>query len=136
MSDIYQPLTSLETAVRNAMAGIGDEHAVLAELLRSDICVPSAGAVRPDGAGLTPLLLRSARFGTSMILAYDDVRHIDPQAAARAPHSLTVAGEWLVASMARDRGITLFVGPGVGCELSPELLAGVRQDQGRLTEAE
>ncbi len=122
----YQPLTSLEAAVRNAMAGIGDERAVLAELLKSDVCVPSASEVQTSGAGLTPLLLKSGRFDASMILAFDDVRHLDPQIAARAPHSLTVAGEWLVASMAPDRGITLFVGPGIGCELSPELLAGAR----------
>jgi len=123
---IYQPLTSLEAAVRNAMAGIGDEKAVLAELLKSDICVPSASNVQQSGAGLTPLLLQSQRFNASMILTFDDVRHIEPQVSARAPYSLTVAGEWLVASMARDRGITLFVGPGIGCELSPELLASAR----------
>ena len=126
----YQPLTSLEAAVRNAMAGIGDERAVLAELIKSDICVPSATEVGQDGAGLTPLLLRSARFDASMILTYDDVRHLEPQVLARAPHSLTVAGEWLVASMAPDRGITLFVGPGIGCELSPELLTGERLRRG------
>lgn len=127
MTDIaYQPLTSLEATVRNAMAGIGDERAVLAELLRSDVCVPSASDVQTSGAGLTPLLLKSARFDASMILAFDDVGHLDPKVSARAAHSLTVAGEWLVASMAPDKGITLFVGPGVGCELSPALLAEAR----------
>ena len=122
----YQPLTSLEAAVRNAVAGIGDEHDVLADLLKSDICVPSASEVAANGTGLTPLLLNSARFGASMILAYDDVRHLDPQAVARAPHSLTVAGAWLVANMAPGRGITVFVGAGIACELSPALLAGAR----------
>jgi hypothetical protein len=126
----YQPLTALEAAVRNAMAGTGDERDVLTELMASDIWVPSVSEVQPDGKGLTPLLLRSQRFGSRMIVAFDDASRIGPEIRSRAAHALQVAGDWLVGSMARDIGITLFVGPGIGCELSAELLASVRPSGG------
>lgn len=122
----YQPLTALEAAVRNAMAGHGDEHAVLAELSASDICVPSASAVQTSGAGLTPLLLTSVRFGSRMVLLFDDMSRIGPEVSAKAPYCLQVSGDWLIRSIAPDLGITLFVGPGIGCELSPALLAEAR----------
>jgi len=124
----YTPLTPLEAAVRNAMAGIGDERDVLAALRVADIWVPSASVVQPDGAGLTPLLLQSQRFPSRMVLAFDDASRLTPEIRARAPNSLQVAGDWLIASIARDLGITLFVGPGIGCELSVELLAGARPE--------
>ncbi|MBN8831969.1 MAG: hypothetical protein J0G94_15420 [Sphingomonadales bacterium] len=126
----YRPLTQLEAAVRNAMAGTGDERDVLAALMISDICVPSAGEVQQDGTGLTPLLLQSKRFGSRMVVVLDDASRIGPEIRARARHALQVSGGWLIGSIAPDIGITLFVGPGIGCELSAELLASVRSSGG------
>ncbi|MBT2186415.1 SseB family protein [Sphingobium nicotianae] len=122
----YQPLTALEAAVRHAMAGHGDETAVLTELLASDICVPSASEVQASGAGLTPLLVTSTRFSSRMVLLFDDISRIGPELSAKAPYCLQVAGDWLIRSIAPDLGITLFVGPGIGCELSPALLTEAR----------
>lgn len=123
----YTPRTPLEAVLRKAMAGVGNEQDVLAELLRGDICVPSAKPVEEDGAGLTPLLTRSQRFDSAMMIIFDDVGRIEPAVLAKAPYSLTVAGDWLVQSIAPDRGIVLFVGPGVGCEFSVDMLAKARE---------
>jgi hypothetical protein len=128
MTDMpYQPLTPLEAAVRNAMAGAGNEVDVLALLLTSDICVPSASEVQQSGAGLTPLVLRSQRFDSPMILIFDDMSRIGPEISGKAPYCLQVSGDWLVRNITPERGITLFVGPGIGCELSTERLGEARE---------
>ena len=122
----YVPLTRLEALVRDAMAGIGSERDVLAELMTARICVPSTTDVQSEGDAMTPLTLQSRRFGTPMLVAFDDSSHIGPEVSGRARYTLDMDGAWLVRSIAPGRGLMLFVGPTMGCELSAELLAEAR----------
>jgi hypothetical protein len=122
----YVPLTRLEALVRDAMAGVGSERDVLAELMTAQVCVPSTTDVQSDGDEMTPLTLQSRRFGTPMIVAFDDSSHIGPEVSGRARYALDMDGAWLVRNIAPGRGLMLFVGPTMGCELSAELLSGAR----------
>jgi hypothetical protein len=122
----YVPVTRLEALVRDAMAGIGSERDVLAELMTTRLCVPSTTDVQSEGDEMTPLTLRSRRFGTPMIVAFDDTSHIGPEVSGRARYALDLDGAWLVRSLAPGRGLILFVGPNMACELSAELLSEVR----------
>jgi hypothetical protein len=122
----YVPLTRLEALVRDAMAGIGSERDVLAELMTAQVCVPSTTDVQSEGDEMTPLTLTSRRFGTPMLVAFDDASHIGPEVSGRARYALDMDGAWLVRSIAAGRGLILFVGPAMGCELSADLLSEAR----------
>jgi hypothetical protein len=122
----YVPLTRLEALVRDAMAGVGSERDVLAELMTARVCVPSTTDVQSDGDEMTPLTLTSRRFGTPMIVAFDDARHIGAEVSGRVRYRLDMDGAWLVRSIAPGRGLMLFVGPTMGCELSADLLSEAR----------
>jgi|GEM_PF-3387256 len=122
----YVPLTRLEGLVRDAMAGIGSERDVLAELMTTRIRVPSTTGVQSQGDEMTPLVIRSRRYGTPMIVAFDDERHIGPDVSGRARYPLDMEGAWLVGKIAPGHGMMLFVGPTMGCEFSVELLDEVR----------
>lgn len=126
MTHDYQPLTKLEALVRDAMAGIGNERHVLGLLTTSRICIPSTSDVQSEGDAMTPLVIRSRRFDSPMVVVFDDARHIGPQVTGRARHWLEAEGAWLVGQIAPGHGIALFVGPNMACELSPDLLAETR----------
>lgn len=123
----YTPLTSLEAVVRNGMAGKGNEHDILDELMRSKVFVPSASPCTAAGDNLTPLIVQSQRYAGPMIVVFDDTRHIGPDAARMAPYCLEADMHWLVQAMAPGHGLMLFVGPTMGCEISAEQLAARRQ---------
>jgi len=123
----YTPLTGLEQVVRNGMAGIGGEHDILEALMATRIFVPSATQCTAAGDNLSPLVVQSQRYGSPMVVVFDDARHIAPEAARMAPYCLEADATWLVQAMAPGHGITLLVGPTMGCEISPEQVAGKRQ---------
>lgn len=122
----YVPLTRLEALVRDAMAGIGSERDVLAELMTTKVRVPSTTDVQSDGDEMTPLLIQSRRYQTPMVVTFDDERHIGPEVSSRARYPLEMDGAWLVRSIAPGHGLMLFVGPTMGCELSADLLGEAR----------
>ena len=122
----YTPLTPLEAVVRDGMAGIGNEHDIVAALMSAQVCVPSASEVSAAGDNLTPLIVQSQRYAGPMIVIFDDTRHIGPQVARMAPYCLQVDAEWLVRSIAPDHGLMLFVGPTMGCEISAGQVAEKR----------
>jgi hypothetical protein len=122
----YVPLTRLEALVRDAMAGIGSEREVLAELVTTKLWVPSTTDVHSEGDEMTPLILQSKRYNAPMIVTSDDVRHIGAEVSGKARFSLEMDGAWLVKSLAPGHGLMLFVGPTMGCEFSAEQLAEQR----------
>ena len=126
MAQDYTPLTKLEALVRNAMAGIGNERYVLGVLTTSRVCIPSTTDVQSEGDAMTPLTIRSKRFDCPMLVVFDDHRHIGPDVSGRARYWLEASGDWLVKQVAPGHGLTLFVGPNMACELSPDLLAETR----------
>jgi len=128
MSDTeYTPLTSLEAAVRNGMAGKGNEQDIIATLMQSKVFVPSASQCTAAGDNLTPLIVDGKRHPGPKIVVFDDTRHIPPEAARMAPYCLETESRWLVQAVAPGHGLILFIGPSMGCEISAEQVAEQRE---------
>lgn len=118
----FTPLNDLEkdlVAARENRISIED---FLGHLARSNLALPSAGHVEPDGSGFMPVVFD--KDGTGMLAAFTDKTRA-VQMSSIATHCALMNAGILFQRMRPDHGLVINPGLEFGLELSPQGIAQI-----------
>lgn len=110
----------LETLIRRGMQGEAVD--VIGALLRSELVVPSGGAVGPNFEGFVPVLFD--RGETPMLAVFTSLA-LTARVSHQARFALSMTGRDLVLRMPGGHGLVVNPGHEVGFELFPDAVQAV-----------
>lgn len=118
----------LEQLIQRGMNG--ERLDVIEAVLRTQLVVPSGGAIGPNFEGFDPVLFD--RDGTPMLAVFTSLERTS-SVTRIARYAITMTGRDLVLRMSRGHGIVLNPGHNVGLEILPEAVDTIvaRLHQGR-----
>ncbi len=117
----FIPVNAFEEALASANAGTLSPQVFLGIFLSSDVVLPSATELQPDGSGMQPLFFE--KDGVGMLSLFSDLSRVE-SFASKAPYALVLKGLEMLKRLPKEYGIVLNPGQTVGLELHPD---GIRQ---------
>jgi len=120
----FTPLNDLEKSLVDARENRISIEDFLGHLARSNLALPSAGHVEPDGSGFQPVVFD--KDGTGLLAAFTDKTRA-VQMSSIATHCATMNAAVLFQRMRPDHGLVINPGLDVGLELSPQAIALIVQ---------
>jgi hypothetical protein len=118
----FKAVNALESELESARVGRSSMPEFLRLLSESDVVVPSAGEVMPDGSGFQPLLFDKE--GTQMVACFTAKERIGRYADI-ASYCLTINGGEFLQRIPPSYGLVVNPGQSVGFDITPEGLGKI-----------
>lgn len=127
MTEKLIPENELEMLLIDTESKKADFRRFIQFFLRSDVFVPSAAEVMPDGSGLEPLLFEKK--GIQMLGAFTSVNRVSLFKDI-TPFCLSMKGRALISRIPQDFGLVINPGFDKGLEITPPGLKAILKDFG------
>jgi len=115
----FKAVNALESELESAQAGRSSMPVFLRLFCNSEIVVPSAEEIMPDGSGFEPLLF--VKEGVQMVACFTAKERIGGFADI-IPYCLTIRGSEFLRLIPTHYGLVVNPGQSVGFEIAPDKL--------------
>ncbi len=116
-----EPVNILEIELKKAQAGVASMAEFIHLLVKSDIFVPSASEIMPDGSGFQPTLF--FKEGVPMVACFSSLDMMRVL-SEKALYCLTIKGGEFLSRFPADHGFVMNPGYTLGFDISP---SGIRK---------
>jgi hypothetical protein len=125
LSDLlpFQPWNAIERHILDARDGRGDADALIRAIAETELFIPSAGEVQPDGSGYRPILLEQDDL--SLVAVYTAAARMEK---GMAPTLMRMPGRAFFLRLPPGYGV--IVNPGFEAQIimAPEGVAALKED--------